>query len=272
MNAEFSGRCLVEAVEVHFGYSEKKVIQDISLEIHSGEMVAVAGPNGSGKTTLLKLLCGLLEPDKGEIKIDNRKISSFSPGELARKTAYVPQHFHLDAPFTVSEVVMTGRHSHVPLLAFESSKDKEVVKHVLEESALFDKADCFFQNLSGGEKQRVCIAAALAQEPKILILDEPTSGLDPANALALMNKLKRLAEEHGTAVVAAVHDLNIASYWFPRLVLLRNGQAWKDGDPFDVLTETTLEKVYSSGLRVVDIDGARTVLPSRPKRPEMQGA
>lgn len=272
MNRGFSVPCLVEALDVDFGYTEMEVIRNISLEIRTGELLAVAGPNGSGKTTLLKLLCGLLYPDKGEIRLNGRKISSCSPAAVAREVAYVPQHFHMDSPFTVSEVVMTGRHPHIPLLAFETSRDKEVVKRVLEEFALSDKAERFFGSLSGGERQRVCIAAALAQEPKLLILDEPTSGLDPANALALMNKLKHLAEECRTTVVAAVHDLNLASYWFPRLVLLRNGRVWRDGDPSEVLTETTLKKVYSSGLRVVEIDGARTVLPTKPHRPEIHGA
>ena len=255
---------LVDVESLSFGYSEKDIINNLSLRIREGEIVAVAGPNGSGKSTLLKLICGLLVPDEGEISIDKESLDALSHRALAEKVAYVPQQFHLQAPFTVFEVVMTGRHPHVPMLAFETSHDKEMVHRVLEESGLSDMADRIFQTLSGGEQQRVCIAAALVQEPRLLILDEPTGGQDPANALVLMKRLHQLARDTGTAVIAAMHDLNLASYWFPRILLLKDGKIYKDGRPGEVLIESTLSKVYSAGLRVIDVEGSATVLPKPP--------
>lgn len=260
------GKLVLEADNLCFSYGPNLVLDHLSIRIGAKERVALAGPNGSGKTTLLKLFTGLLTPASGEVTLDGEPLQRWSVRRLAKTVAYVPQRFTIEAPFTVLEVVMTGRHAHIPALSFERHEDLEVVRRVLQDLELDTLSNREFGSLSGGEQQRVCVAAALAQEPRILILDEPTSSLDPAHAVALMQRLTQLTRREGVAVVAAIHDLNLASYWFPRIGLLRGGSLYLDGSPQEVLREEVLEEVYASGLRLVKVDGSPTVLPMGPSR------
>ena len=266
-----TGEVVLEANNLSFSYGSNEILNRLSLTVCEKERVALAGPNGSGKTTLLKLLTGLLSPAEGQVALCGEPLHELPVRRVAKTVAYVPQRFAIDAPFTVHEVVMTGRHAHIPALSFEGREDLEVVRKVLSELELDTLSRRRFGSLSGGEQQRVCVAAALAQEPKILILDEPTSSLDPAHAVALMRRLTQLTQKEGVAVVAAIHDLNLASYWFPRIGLLKGGRLHLDGPPEEVLREEILEEVYSSGLRLVHVDGSPTVLPMGPSGEKVLG-
>ncbi|HXG50434.1 MAG TPA: ABC transporter ATP-binding protein [candidate division Zixibacteria bacterium] len=246
-----------------FRYTEAPVLEGVSLAVERGEMLALLGPNGSGKTTLLKLLAGLLPAD-GTIEVNGRPLRDYGRRELSRLIAVVPQETQAIFPYTVAEVVLMGRASHHSPLALESAADREVALRCMELTGVFTLADRYLHELSGGEKQRVIIARALAQEPEILLLDEPSAFLDLRHQVQVLELLRRLNRERALTIVAALHDLNLAALFFPRLVMLRGGKIYRDGTPAEVLTEQTVEAVY--GVRVrIEADGQRPRLFLRPE-------
>jgi iron complex transport system ATP-binding protein len=265
MDGSVRDRPTLEAEEVSFGYTDEVVVDRVSLEALPGEMTAVVGPNGSGKSTLLKLLCGLIHPSAGRVAVKGEDIETYSARKLARHVAYVPQEFHLSAPFTVRQVVLTGRHPHLPPLAFEGERDLRIVDEAIERMALTALAKRPFQELSGGERQRTLVAAALAQQPEALILDEPTSSLDLGHQVELMRLLSEHCRTHRLTVLAALHDLNLASGWFPSLVLLGRGRVLGRGAPADVLTEKNLQSLYGDGAVVVSAGRRTVILPAAPR-------
>ncbi len=258
---------LLTAAGLSFSYGGPNVLEDIGIAVEAGEMVGLVGPNGSGKSTLLRLLAGLERPTGGEVRLEDRDVAGLSRPELARNVAYVPQDFDLAFTFTVREVVLTGRHPHMGWLALESREDVRVAEAAMEAVGIADLAQRGFHTLSGGERQRVVIAAALAQEPRLLVLDEPTSSLDLHFQDGLMRALRRRLRDTGTAVVLAVHDLNLALAWCPRVWVLRDGRVAADGAPRDVLSEARLAEVYGPGARVIQHQGATVVLPAGPEAP-----
>ncbi len=237
----------IEIRDISFAYRQSPVLRSVSLSVEPGEMVALLGPNGSGKTTLLKLLSAVLKP-QGDIKLHGRNIETFKRRELSKLFAVVPQESRVSFPHTVAEVVLMGRASYHSPFALEGKTDLEVARASMELTDALSLSDRYFHELSGGEKQRVVIARALAQEPKILLLDEPSAFLDIKHQIQVFELLRRLHRNRGLTIVAALHDLNLAALFFPRLVLLRDGKIYCDGAPNEVLTEKTIEDVY--GIRV----------------------
>lgn len=256
---------LLTASNLSFSYGGPTVLHDVGLTVDRGELVGLVGPNGSGKSTLLRLIAGLEWPTTGEVQLDGGPMAALSRRELARQVAYVPQDFDLAFTFTVRDVVLTGRHAHMGWLSLESREDLSVADAAMEAVGIAHLADRGFHALSGGERQRVVIAAALAQEPRLLVLDEPTSSLDLHFQDGLMRALRRRVGDADTAVVMAIHDLNLALAWCPRVGVLRDGCVVADGPPDEVLTSARLDEVYGSGARVVQHEGATLVVPAGPE-------
>jgi len=232
-----------------FAYKDRAVLHAVSLSVVSGEMVGILGPNGSGKTTLLKILSAVLV-GQGEVKLNGREIETYGRRELSRLFAVVSQESRVNFPYTVAEMVLMGRASYHSSFALEGKKDLEVARASMELTDCVSLSNRYFHELSGGEKQRVMIARALAQEPRILLLDEPSAFLDLKHQVQVFELLRRLNRERGMTVVAALHDLNLAALFFPRLIILRDGKIYRDGSPSEVLTEKTIEEVYGIRVRV----------------------
>lgn len=236
--------------QVDFSYFDGLVLHKIDLSVKGGEMVGLLGPNGSGKTTLLKLASGILKPAQGEIRLDGYSISQLSRNHIARKVAVVPQQFHIPFAFTTGEVVMLGRTPFLRALADESEADRRLVNNALELVGISELVERRFNELSGGERQKVILAMALAQQPKLLLLDEPTVHLDIAHQMEILELVRELNTEQGLTVIAAMHDLNLAALYFDRLVLLKEGRVWADGTPNQVLTEAGIGEVFSASVIV----------------------
>jgi cobalamin transport system ATP-binding protein len=250
----------IQTNNLTFAYKDKPVLDGVSLLVERGEMVGIIGPNGSGKTTLLKIFSAVLK-GRGDVKVNGRSIETYRKRELSRLFAVVPQESQILFPYTVAEIVLMGRASYHNPLALEGKQDLEVARASMELTDSLPFSDRYLHELSGGEKQRVIIARALAQEPKILLLDEPSAFLDLKHQVQVFELMRRLNREHKLTIVAALHDLNLAALFFPRLVMLRDGKVYRDGTPRDVLTEETIEEVYGVHVKIqLDSSGRRPQL------------
>jgi len=220
-------------------------------------MLGIIGPNGSGKTTLLKILAAVLV-GAGEVKINDRNIRNYNRRELSRLLAVVPQDNQVNFPYSAAEIVLMGIAALHGPFSLEGKRDLEVAKQSMQLTETLSFADRYLHELSGGEKQCVIIARALAQEPQILLLDEPSAFLDLRHQVQILELLRRLNREQGLTIIAALHDLNLAALFFPRLLMLRAGKIYRDGTPRDVLTEQTIEEVYGIRVQVqTDLSGER---------------
>ncbi len=240
---------------VYFSYFNGLVLSDISLSVEAGEMVGLLGPNGSGKTTLIKLASGIMRPKQGEIRLDGSSLVELSRKAIARSVAVVPQQFHIPFAFTVSEVVMLGRIPFIRGFAGENVVDRQAAGAAMELAGVSQLVQRRFDELSGGERQKVILAMVLAQQPKLLLLDEPTVHLDICHQVETLELVRRLNVEQGLTVVAAMHDLNLASLYFDRLILLKDGRISVEGTPAQVLTEERIREVFSASVRV-ELDSA----------------
>lgn len=232
-----------------FSYGERRVLDDVSFSVEKGEMIGILGPNGSGKTTLLKLFSAVLS-GSGEVELNGKDIRAFKRRDLSRLFAVVPQESQVNFPFTVAEIVLMGRASHHGPLGLEGERDLEAARRSMEATETLALADRYLHELSGGEKQRVMIARALAQEAEILLLDEPAAFLDLKHQVRVFELMRRLNRERGLTIVAALHDLNLAALFFPRLVMLSAGKIFRDGSALEVLTEENIREVYGIHVRV----------------------
>jgi len=235
---------------VYFSYFNGLVLHDINFSVAAGEMVGLLGPNGSGKTTLIKLASGLLKPEQGEVSLDNTSLSRLNRQSIARRVAVVPQQFHIPFAFTVSEVVMLGRMPFIKALAGETTADRQAVAAAMKLVGISLLAGRRFDELSGGERQKVILAMALAQQPELLLLDEPTAHLDISHQVEILELVRSLNMGQKLTVIAAMHDLNLASLYFDRLILLKEGRSSAEGTPAQVLTESSIREVFSASVRV----------------------
>jgi iron complex transport system ATP-binding protein len=247
---------------VSFAYAHSPVIYDVSLRVVAGEMVGLLGPNGAGKSTALKLATGVLKPQQGEIRLQGDSLRSLSRAEVARRVAVVPQDFSVQFAYTVRQIVEMGRLPHMGVWGVSRVDDRLAVQAALEATNVSPLADRVFNDLSGGERQRVLIALALAQDAPIILLDEPTAHLDIRHQIEVLDLLRRLNHEHGLTVIAALHDLNLAARYFPRLILF-NREIVTDGPPASVLDEAVLSRVYQTPVQVGILRGEEhlSVLP-----------
>jgi len=256
---------VIEAVNIKFRYSRKSpyVLNNFNLSVDHGEIVGIIGPNGSGKTTALKILSRTIRPEHGKIKIMGRNIAEMRQKEIAKIIGVVPQGTTVAFPFTAREIVLMGRSPHLGFWQMEQEHDLKVADNVMALTDSLEIADRRIDELSGGEQQRVIIARALAQEPKIMLLDEPTAYLDINHQVEIFDLIKRLNSERELTVVIVSHDLNMASEYCDRLVLMRNGQVYKEGSPKQVITEANIREVYDINTVISDniITGAPHIIP-----------
>ena len=239
---------ILKTQEISFSYDQETVLRSISINIQSEEFIGIIGPNGSGKSTLLKLLGSVLKPDSGQIYFKGKNYIDYQRKQLAQSITWVPQEHPMVFPFKVSEIVLMGRHPYLSAFTFEGEDDIEIARSAMKQTQTLQFAERGFNEISGGEKQRVVIAGAIAQEPELMILDEPTSALDIKYQIQILNILKTLNENKKTTVVLAMHDLHLASKYCTRLILLEEGKIFKDGKTEEVLQKEHIEKVY--GLKV----------------------
>ncbi len=219
-------------------------MSNVSLQVPPGSLVALLGPNGSGKTTLLRLLAGILTPDSGRVLLDEVDLRQVERARVARRIAMVPQETHLSFEYTVLEIALMGRYPHLGAFQIEGPGDVAIARAALEATGTLALENRPFSTLSGGEKQRVVIASALAQSAEIMLLDEPTASLDLGYQLEVASLLGRLHREGGLTVVVATHDLNFAAGLCEHLVLLRAGRVMAAGPTRDVLDRDTIRALY----------------------------
>jgi iron complex transport system ATP-binding protein len=265
----------LQVQHVSFGYasgndSPDEAIQsfslsDVSLTIQRGSLTGLLGPNGCGKTTLLKLLAGVLRPRSGAITLGGRAIDGIPRRELARHIAVVPQETHPAFDYSVLEMVLMGRHPHLGAFQLEGPQDIAIARESLSATGTDHLAERAYMTLSGGEKQRVVIAGALAQAPDVLLLDEPTASLDLAYQMEIASLLHRLNHDCGVSMVLATHDLNLAASLCDSLILVRSGRVVAQGPTRDVLTSSMIRQLYDvdADVRFHEPSGHLTVVPIR---------
>jgi iron complex transport system ATP-binding protein len=240
-------------------------LEATSFQAKPGEIVAILGPNASGKSTLLQLIAGVLQPLSGRILLNGFVIHSLSPRTRAQRIAMVQQESRLLFPARAWEFVLQGRHAHGRSLRFESADDVLIARNALAQVGATDLIDRSMDQISGGEKQRVILARALAQQPLLLLLDEPTLHLDIAAQVGLLDALRRLAAENRYTVVVVTHELNLAAEYADQIVLMQRGRCLRVGPPASIYQRELLEQVFQTPLAVEFGSNGRprvTVLPS----------
>jgi iron complex transport system ATP-binding protein len=215
-----------------------------------GEFCGIIGPNGSGKTTLLKGIAGLIRPYEGAVNLGGKNIGSYNHDYIARNIALVPQNAMLPELFTAREIVLMGRTPHLGRLRYESARDIGITFHAMEITQTLSMAGKHINELSGGERQRIIIARMIAQEAGILLLDEPTANLDINYQAEILNFLRQLCKVKDLSIFASLHDLNLASQYCDRLIMLKEKHIWKQGKPADIIDAPTIKEVFGSNIHV----------------------
>ena len=230
---------------ISFSYREKPVLQDVDLEVCKGEIIGILGPNGCGKTTLLKLLNRNLKPQKGRVLMEGVDLEEVSKRKIARQIAVVPQSNEIRFAFTVRDIVSMGRMPFLSQFQGESRDDMRIVEEAMEKTSIREFADRLISNMSGGERQRVIIARALAQRPEVILLDEPTLHLDINHQFEVLDLVRRLSQEEGLTVVIVSHDLPMVVKYCDRMVLIHDHRIHALGTPQEVLTPENMRTVFN---------------------------
>jgi len=252
----------IEMQDVCLGYGSTVVLEDITFRVMPGKMVGLIGPNGCGKSTIIRALSRIISPHSGKILVDGKDVARIPRRDLARLLGVVPQMPLLPSVFTAFEVVLMGRNPHLGLFQYEGPRELAITWQAMEKTATHSLAERRVSELSGGEIQSLLIARVLAQETKAILLDEPTANLDIGRQGEILDMIKSLCLESNLAVLAALHDLNLASQYCDRLVLINNGRIHAEGTPSDVITSQNIKEVYGADHCVYThpINGLPTVL------------
>ena len=237
---------MLKLENIHSGYNNIPVIEGITLNIENGEFVGMIGPNGSGKTTLARTITKIIKPSKGKVYYKDGDIEKIDISELARDVAFMPQEMNTVFSISVYDIVMMGRFPHIKRFRDAVKKDHDIVNECLRLTEVLNLSEKDIDEISSGERQRVLIAKALAQEPKLLILDEPTSKLDIGHQVQIMDLLRKFNRTKNITIIAILHDLNIASDYCKRLILLNNGRLEAIGTPEKIIESSLIEKVYKT--------------------------
>lgn len=240
---------------VYFSYDGKPVLRGVNLSVGEGEVVSIIGPNGAGKSTLIKLIAGILPPQAGEIEILGCPLQRWNRKKLAQVMALVPQGAYIPPTFSVWESIFLGRAPYLSFPGIARERDIKAIEKAMRWVKIEHLKDCLVGELSGGERQRVILARALAQEPKILLLDEPTAHLDIHHQVSILGLIRKFAREEGLAVLAVLHDLNLASFFSDRIVLLGYGKVLAQGTPEEVIEREKLKEAYGSEITVIPRPG-----------------
>ena len=246
----------VKCEDIHYSIGEKKILNGVSLKVEGGQFQTILGPNGSGKSTLLKTIYRQLKPDSGQILLDGKSLDQVSLKGTAKEMAVVTQFNTLQFDCTVEEIVMLGRTPHLSFLQKESERDHLLVQDALDKVGMSEKKTRYYSSLSGGEKQRVILARALAQEPKLLLLDEPTNHLDIKYQLEMLALVKEL----GINVLAVLHDIQLACRFSDYIYLMKGGEIVAQGVPRDAVTPQSLQAVYDVQSRITWTDDQQAMI------------
>lgn len=233
-------------------YDEANILADIRFSVRKGEFFGILGPNGSGKSTLLKLISGVEKMSTGQIRIDGKDVGDYSRKELSRSLAVLQQESLPSVNFTVKEVVEMGRYPYQNWLGEEKGDREAIVDSILRKLKLVELQDRSLQYLSGGERQRVALGKVMAQQPELLLLDEPTTYLDIGYQIQIMDQVKAWQNEERLTVVAVLHDLNLASIYCDRLLMIHKGEAVCLGTPEEIMRSELIERVYGTSPIVVE--------------------
>jgi len=256
---------MLQVSDVWFAYDRTPVLRDVRVTVPDAGILGILGPNGSGKTTLLRVLAGTRTPQRGSVTLDGAPLPSFSRADLARRMAVVPQETHLAFDYTVAEVTMMGRYPHLRAFEIEGPADVAIIEAMLASTGTLHLKDRLFSTLSGGEKQRVVIAAALAQietASGYLLLDEPTASLDLGYQLDVMALLQRLHRERRVTILISTHDLGLAGTLCDSLLMIRAGEVVACGPTDRVLTAQNVRAVFGVEAEIiVGPSGRRVVVP-----------
>ncbi len=255
----------VAGLGCRYAEAARDALCDVSLEVRAGEFHAVLGPNGSGKTTLVRAGLGLIRPSAGRAEVLGRPATGWSRRELARVVGVVPQREDNLFPQRVRETVLLGRYPHLSLFGDVRATDRAAVERALVACDAADLADRWLWTLSGGEYQRVRLARALAQEPKLLVLDEPTTSLDVRHEMQLFELTRALVDAQGLAALVITHHVNLAARFADQVLLLSEGRAVARGAPGDVLTAETVQNVFAWPMAITSFDGRPQMIPLRTK-------
>ncbi len=240
----------IVANTISFSYNDDAVLKNITLDITEGDFVGIIGPNGAGKSTLLRIICRILRPQHGTVLLFGDDIAQMHGKQIARYLAFVPQETYFSLNFTVGDVVRMGRYPYLSPFQRERCDDRDAVDRALHAANVHMFRNRQVNSLSSGERQRVVIARALAQAPRILLLDEPTSHLDLHHQHAIMDLLASLNNE-GMSILVVNHDLNLASLYCRRLVLLHEGSVFAQGAPGSIINEQILKQIYQTDVTIL---------------------
>ncbi len=252
---------LIEARSLRVRLGARVVLDDVDLDLHAGSLCALVGPNGAGKSTLLRALAGLVPLDGGTVQLDDVDTTG-----TARQIAYLPQDRTVHWDLSVARIVALGRLAHTGRPVMSPQADEQAIDAAMQRMDIRHLAARSIREVSGGERARVLIARALAQETPVLLADEPVAGLDPAHQLSLFEHLRALAAE-GRAVLVALHDLSLALRFADRIVLLHEGRVAGDGPPAETLSRERVARVFGIESRVTTIAGIPVLVPLGPHRP-----
>lgn len=263
---------MMKAERLSGGYGDRRLINNVSLTVDQGEFLGILGPNGSGKTTLLHLLTGTLPAKEGSVYLAGKPLADYKPKELAQIMAVLPQKTDQAFTFTVQETVAFGRYPfQTGLFKQQTEKDEAIVQEAMEQTGVAAFAQQSIRDLSGGEQQRVYLAQALAQQPRILFLDEPTNFLDLAYQKDLLDLIKRLTKENGLTAVSVFHDLNTASLYCDELLFMKNGTAGPKQKPEYAVTEPHIKAVYDTDVTALVHHSSPTpMIAIRPEQDRMK--
>jgi len=243
----------LEAKNVSCGYAARTVISDISLTVKCGESLCILGPNGIGKTTFFKAILGFIKLQSGQILLDEEDISGWSRRNLAKKVGYVPQAHNPPFPFKVIEVVTMGRTAHLSFFSSPTKEDRKIAEKALHTLGIAHLQDRTYTQISGGERQLVLIARALAQQPAFLIMDEPTANLDFGNQIKVLNQIKKLVRDENLGIIMTTHFPNHAFYCASRVAVIERGNIFRIGTAEEVITEDYLKTVYGVDVQIISV-------------------
>ena len=248
---------MIEVKNLSFSYGDKKILNDISFDLEQGMCIAILGNNGAGKSTMIKCLNRIFQPQEGTVYINGENLMKMDRVELAKQIAYVAQKNEASR-FTVYDAVLLGRK---PYIKWDvSDEDHAVVRRAISSMGLNGYEMRFIDELSGGELQKVMLARAMAQEPKLLLLDEPTSSLDPQNQYGVLKKIRDICKNENIAVAVVIHDINLALRYCDKFMFLKDNKIFAYGDS-SIMTKECLQEVYEMAFDVIDYKGIKITIP-----------
>jgi iron complex transport system ATP-binding protein len=251
---------MLEVHDLHFHYDKTMVLQGVSFEVEEGELCGLFGPNGCGKTALFKCCLNFVKFHRGSVVMDGRSVKNLRVEEMAKVVAYVPQEHKPPFPYLTKEVVLMGRTPRLKGIFGIGKADKKKASDALDLLGLTEMADRPYNQLSGGQRQMVLMARAIAQETPLMFLDEPTSALDYSNQIRIW-RIMRMIAERGVTILACSHDPNHVSWFCDKVVVMKDNRILKEGSPHSVITESVLDEIYRDMCSVRNIGRARMVLP-----------